>query len=199
MQKIDSDGATVDNLFTEGNPSLSIPATVVSAYWLNAVQKELVKVVEAMGFALNPTGDETGDQVFTAIKKLIQQGGQSAALSFNIANNQAALADVTGFQQIDVSLVRSFEVLMTIVRRTDTGLVKQTGRLYGTWVTAAELGLANGAWDLSFVTVHDSAGVDFTMTLVAGTTWKLQYQSDNLAGASYSGNVKFTDLKLNLI
>jgi hypothetical protein len=199
MQKIDSDGATVDNLFTEGNPSLSVPATVVSAYWLNAVQKELVNLVEGLGITLNPTGDETGDQVLTAIKKLIQQGGQASALSFNIANNQASLADVTGFPQINVATTRSFEVLMTIVRRTDSGLVKQTGRLYGTWVTAAELGLANGAWDLSFVTVHDSAGVDFTMTLVSGTTWKLQYQSDNMAGASYTGNVKFTDLKLNLI
>lgn len=199
MQKIDSDGSTVDNLFTEGNASLSIPATVVSADWLNSVQKELVNIVEGLGITLNPTGDEAGDQVLTAIKKLIQQGGQSAPLSFAIANNQAALADVTGFPQIDAALVRAFEVMFSIVRRTDSGFVKQTGRLYGTWMTAAELGLPSGAWELSFVSVHDSAGVDFTMTLVSGTQWKLQYQSDNLAGASYLGTVKFTDLKLNLI
>lgn len=198
MQKIDSDGATVDNLFTEGNASLSIPATVVSAYWLNAVQKELVNLVEGLGITLNPTGDEAGDQVLTAVKKLIQQGGQAGALSFNIANNQAALADVTGFPEIDRTLVRSFEAFFSIVRRTDSGYVKQTGRIYGTWMTAAELGLANGAWDLSFMGVFDSSGVDFTMTLVTGNLWKLQYQSDNMAGASYSGNLKITDIKYNL-
>ena len=49
MFKIDSEGATGANLFTEGDPSLSIPATVVSDEWLNEVQEELVLVVEEMG------------------------------------------------------------------------------------------------------------------------------------------------------
>lgn len=198
MQKIASNGATITNEFTEGNAGLSIPATVVSGDWLNAVQKELVAIVEGAGITLGiPTADP-GNQALAAILKLIQQGGQVAALSFNIANNQAALADVTGFPQIDRTLVRSFEAFISIVRRTDSGLVKQTGRLYGTWSTAAELGLANGAWELSILAAFDSSGVEFEMTLVSGNLWKLQYTSDNMAGASYLGTVKITDIKYNL-
>lgn len=199
MQKIASNGATVTNEFTEGNAQLSVPATVVSADWLNAVQKELVTIVESLGITLLDPNTDTGDQVYTAIKKLIQQGGQAAALSFSIPNNQASAADVTGFPQLDVTKYRSFEALITIVRRTDSSVLRQTGRLYGTWVTAAELGLANGAWVVSMATVHDSANVEFSMALVSGNLHKLQFTSDNMAGASYSGNVKFSDIKYNLL
>lgn len=47
MNRIDSPTATVDNKFTEGNPALSVPATVVSADWLNAIQEEICAVIES--------------------------------------------------------------------------------------------------------------------------------------------------------
>jgi hypothetical protein len=53
MFKIDSEGATVDNLFTEGNPQAGVPATKVSDEWLNAVQTELVNILLARGIALD--------------------------------------------------------------------------------------------------------------------------------------------------
>jgi hypothetical protein len=194
MQKIASNGATITNEFTEGNATLSIPATVVSGDWLNSVQRELVKVVEGVGNVLNAAGPaDVGDQVFTAIKKLIQQGGQAAAISFAIANNQASAADVTGFPNIDHALVRAFEAFITILRRTDSGYVKQTGRLYGTYDTETS------SWDLSIVGVHDSSGVDFVMAVVSGTVDKLRYTSDNMAGSSYAGTLKVSDIKYNLV
>jgi hypothetical protein len=194
MQKIASNGATITNEFTEGNATLSIPATVVSGDWLNSVQRELVKVVEGVGNTLNAAGPaDVGDQVFTAIKKLIQQGGQAAAISFAIANNQASAADVTGFPNIDHAVVRAFEAFIAILRRTDSGYVKQTGRLYGTWDTETS------SWDLSIVGVHDSSGVDFSMLNVSGTVEKLQYVSDNMAGSSYAGTLKVSDIKFNLV
>lgn len=193
MQKIASNGATITNEFTEGNATLSIPATVVSADWLNAVQKELVTVVEGLGLTLKTPGTETGDQVLAAIKKLVQQGGQSAAISFAIPNNQASAIDVTGFPQVDHALVRAFEAFITILRRTDSGYVKQTGRLYGTYDTETN------TWDLSIVGVHDSSGVEFSMLNVSGTIEKLQLVSDNMAGSSYAGTLKVSDVKFNLV
>lgn len=193
MQKIASNGATITNEFTEGNATLSIPATVVSADWLNAVQKELVTVVEGLGLTLKTPGTETGDQVLAAIKKLVQQGGQSAAISFAIPNNQASATDVTGFPQVDHALVRAFEAFITILRRTDSGYVKQTGRLYGTYDTETS------SWDLSIVGVHDSSGVEFSMLNVSGTIEKLQLVSDNMAGSSYAGTLKVSDVKFNLV
>lgn len=40
--------------FTDGNPSGGVPATIVPAAWLNAVQEEILAVVEAAGLA--PSG-----------------------------------------------------------------------------------------------------------------------------------------------
>jgi len=53
MFRIDSAGATQQNMFTAGDPAQGIPATEVSDVWLNAIQEELANVVEKSGLALN--------------------------------------------------------------------------------------------------------------------------------------------------
>lgn len=55
MFKIDSDGATASNTFTEGNAGTGVQATRVSADWLNAIQAELVNAVESAGLTLDKT------------------------------------------------------------------------------------------------------------------------------------------------
>jgi hypothetical protein len=97
MHKIDSNGATITNEFTEGSVVLSIPATIVSAAFMNAVQKEIVTVVEALGITLKTSGTETGDQLYAAMLELAYRGGRAAPISFAPVNNQASAADVTGF------------------------------------------------------------------------------------------------------
>ncbi|MTI13373.1 hypothetical protein [Sansalvadorimonas verongulae] len=47
MHRIDGEGATNDNRFTSGNPQSGVPATVITADWLNAVQEEIVNVIGA--------------------------------------------------------------------------------------------------------------------------------------------------------
>ena len=49
MERITGPGATPDNLFTEGSPSLGIDATTVTANWLNGVQEELIHILEEGG------------------------------------------------------------------------------------------------------------------------------------------------------
>ncbi len=67
VHKIQGAGATVDNEFSEGNPSTGVPATVVTDEWMNMVQRELVALVEAVG--LTPTlGDD--DQLLEALRDL---------------------------------------------------------------------------------------------------------------------------------
>lgn len=65
MERIAGPGATPDNLFTEGDPSLGIDATTVTANWLNGAQEELVGIIEAAG--LTPNGANNG-QVLAALK-----------------------------------------------------------------------------------------------------------------------------------
>lgn len=189
MHKIDSDGATVSFTFTEGDVGLLIPATVVSAAWLNAVQAELVKVVETLGFTLNTSGSDAGDQVYTAILELYKRGGRPSPISQSIANNQASPADVTGFPQFDTTVVAAFEFLCAIFRRTDTQHVKEMGRFFAQWDSE------DSEWVITPLTVFDDSGIEFVTALVSGTNHKLQYTSDDLTGASYLATAKITDIK----
>lgn len=68
MHRIDGAGATIDGLFTEGDPTTAIPATTVTAAWLNAVQEEIAAVVEGAGLALNKPDN---GQLSAAIAALI--------------------------------------------------------------------------------------------------------------------------------
>ena len=70
MHRIDSSTATPDNRFTEGNPVIPIPATTVTADWLNSVQEELCAIVAAAGIELDKTQHA---QVLAAIRALIAE------------------------------------------------------------------------------------------------------------------------------
>lgn len=60
-----------EGYFTEGDPSVSTPATLVRADWLNAVQEELRAIVVAGGLTPSKT---TLNQVLQAIQNLINPG-----------------------------------------------------------------------------------------------------------------------------
>jgi hypothetical protein len=70
MHKIDTDGH-VGNLFTDGNPSLGQAATIVDDDWLNAVQTEVVNVIEDAGITLVKG---TNTQLLSAIDSKIIDG-----------------------------------------------------------------------------------------------------------------------------
>lgn len=192
MHKIASDGATVDNQFTEGNVSLAIPATIVSAAWLNAVQGELVNMIERYGIALNEDDADTAQQLYTAIEKAIKLGGRPTPVLQNLVNNQAVAADVTDFPNFDSAEVQTVEFLFTIVRKTDSGVLKESGRCYLSYDET------NG-WEISRIAGFDGGGVTFVATLVSGTNFKLQYKTTNHAGSSYDGKLRITDIKTVLV
>jgi hypothetical protein len=64
MHRIDTPSATVDEQFTEGSPTGGVPATVVSADWLNSIQEEIANVVESAGLTLEK---ENNEQLLSAI------------------------------------------------------------------------------------------------------------------------------------
>ncbi|SDI54983.1 hypothetical protein [Pseudomonas abietaniphila] len=67
MHRIDGPGATVDNKFTEGDPTGGVQATVVTAPWLNDMQEEMVSVLSAA--AITPVKG-TQNQILQAIRKI---------------------------------------------------------------------------------------------------------------------------------
>lgn len=59
MHRIDVPSATVDHLFTEGSPTAGVPATQVSASWMNDVQENIMAVLSAAG--VTPTKGRAAD------------------------------------------------------------------------------------------------------------------------------------------
>lgn len=68
MHRIDTPDATRDGRFTEGDPSVPVPATTVSADWLNAVQEEVIAVMTAAGLA--PAKNDNA-QLLAALKNVV--------------------------------------------------------------------------------------------------------------------------------
>jgi hypothetical protein len=89
MYRIDSRGATGDGRFTEGNPTTGTPATVVDASWMNAVQDEIVNVVQAAGLTLAKTDN---DQLLEAINLIASMQVRAiypvGSLYFNAVDNR---------------------------------------------------------------------------------------------------------------
>lgn len=70
MHRIDGPAAAPGNLFTEGDPSVGTPATVVTDDWANALQEEVCNVVLAAGLALSKPNNT---QLLLAINLLLGQ------------------------------------------------------------------------------------------------------------------------------
>jgi hypothetical protein len=80
-------GPNPDHFFTKGNPSLGVPATIVTADWANAVQEEIVSVLTAAGLTPSKT---TRTQLRDAINLLISNNGSAYAASTTAANTYTA-------------------------------------------------------------------------------------------------------------
>ena len=80
MHRIDTPTAQVDkfgagkNGFTRGNPQTGVQATALDDDYFDAVQEEIVGVIEGAGIALNKANRT---QLFTALKKLFLQSGNN--------------------------------------------------------------------------------------------------------------------------
>lgn len=176
MFKIDSPGATIDNEWTEGNPSLGVPATVVSADFMNlAVQGELVELVEFSGQVLSKV-DPT--QVRQAVQLLIGSGG--SPIKFAIVNNVGPLP-VTGLV-LDKANFKGGIAQFDLERFTDTQNVQEQGFLLLAHDTDDDI------WRISLISGLDDAGVVFSIT-GAG---QVEYLSDDLTGAGYIGFLRIS-------
>lgn len=171
MHRIDGPGATAGNLFTEGNPALGVPATVVTDDIMNDIQEEIISPIEDQGIALVKG---TQNQLLAAIKSLIAFGGD-AQFSQAITNNAGPL-DVTGLI-FDKADIKGAVVAYSIERETDTQNEQETGFLYIAHDSIDDI------WRITRASGLDDAGVNFTMT-AAG---QVQYTSDDLTGTGYSG------------
>ena len=180
MHRIDSPGATAGNLFTEGNPALSIAPTEVSDDWLNDVQEEIVNVILDQGITL-VKGQQ--DQLLSAIQSLIGEGGVNIKLD-PLANNTADQV-ITGLV-FDKTVYKGAIIHFDIHRETDTSNVQETGILVATHDTKDD------AWRIALMqSSFDDAGVTFNIT----STGQVRATTDDLTGTSYAGELRVTGVQ----
>lgn len=180
MHRIDSPGSTIDNLFTEGNPSLSIPATEVSDDWLNDVQEEMANLIENQGVVL-VKGDQ--DQLEIAVNLMIGVGGSSIKLD-PLLNNTAD--QVIAGLIFDKANIKAALINFDINRQTSTQDVQETGILAVTHDTK------NDVWRSSLLlSSFDDAESPFNV--VAGTG-QVRISTNDLTGATYLGQVRITGI-----
>lgn len=183
MLRTTAPGFAPGNLYSEGNPSLSIPATVVSAEAANFWQEEIVNTVLQAGLTLGAAQTQLRD----AILVLAGQGG-SQITPFSIANNQVAAANVTGLV-ID-SVVTKAAIISYAIDRQDATPRKesQVGQLHVIYDNVA------AAWLINDTSVLENAEVVFSIN----TSGQVLYTSSNFTGGSYVGTLRATILKIKV-
>ena len=180
MHRIDSPGFAPGNLFTEGNPSLNIPATEVSDDWLNDVQEEIAKFIESRGITL-VKGTQT--QLTDAILNAIGAGGTN--IKIDPLLNNTADQDITGLI-FDKLVTKSAIVFFDIHRRTDTSNVQETGAIVVTHDTEDD------QWRTSILMSSlDDSGTDFNVVVDTG---QVRIGTGDLVGAAYAGQLRITGI-----
>lgn len=174
--------ANDSNRYTEGNPSLGIPATVVGAEEMNNIQEELCNLVEAADIELDGSIE---NQVLQAIQILVAGGGVPAASGqkTQTINNNASAVDVTDlvFNSADI---KAFRILFDIHRQSSTTNADEVGEIFGTYDPVAS------SWKVEADSKNGDAGVTWSIT--AGG--QLKYTSTNYGGVSYSGTARFHNI-----
>lgn len=125
MHRIDSSTATPDNRFTEGDPTIPVPATTVTAAWLNAMQEELVAILTAAGIAPNKASNV---QVLSAILDLIADS--TPGIATNVLNGlchpDGVSISISANGQLSVVATTPKQSLITVASYYDAGVYNWT-------------------------------------------------------------------------
>lgn len=192
MFRIDSAGATAGNRFTEGDPSLSIPATVVSDDWLNHVQEEIIKPIEEMGITL-VKGNE--GQLWDALLAFYLNGGRKDVFRHTLANNttDAEVQDSNNSDaplSVDITTTKLKIMFFDIERKTDSNLVKEFGLLFLSYDSKNDAFL-----DPKVLSLNGDGGTTFKLTQEGATDeYRLNVDTDDLSGTSYVGALDLTSI-----
>lgn len=181
MHRIDSPGTQLpEEIFTEGNPALNIPATEVSDDWLNDVQEEIVTVIENQGIALVKG---TQNQLETAIFSMLGAGGTNIKLD-PLLNNTAD--QVIAGLIFDKTKVKAAVIYFDVHRQTDTSNEQETGVLMVARDTKDDV------WRLELLqSAFDDSGSNFNIVVATG---QVRVGTDDLVGANYDGQLRITSV-----
>lgn len=120
MDKYNDQTATAAGEFTDGDPLLNIPRTVLRAQWPNMISRELISVVQASGLTLNGA---QFDQLLQAIRLIAADSGvPTGTLSFYYGT-----AAPTGWVELNGALVLRTTYPRLYVHAVSNGIVVLDG------------------------------------------------------------------------
>ena len=185
MHRIDAPGFAPGNLWTEGVPSSSIPATTVGAEFQNDLQEEIVNTILGVGITL-VKGTQT--QLRDAIALMVASGGGlGSGIQQTVLNNQATPENIVGLL-FPSATTKGGSAEIDIERQTDTQNVIEHGTL-----TVSRDPVAND-WRIALSSQFDDTGLTFSVS-VGG---QVKYISTDLTGPSYSGTMRITHIHTTL-
>lgn len=129
-----------------------------------------------------PWGDDLSDliEALAEVANTFSGTGDILNTTFTVANNQSSAANVAGLS-FDTGTVRSAIVTYSVYRSTTLSEKGEAGFLLLTYMSTA----AN--WVITRYS-NDDSGLVFTVT----DGGQVQYTSDNMSGASYTGTMRFS-------
>lgn len=192
MKRIDSDGATENNLFTEGNPATGTPATVVSADWLNHVQEELVGFLGAFDVSPDPEsmdqlagliGSQSDHNAPAGVRKLVDLDRQWQAPGWK----HLETVNANGESGIDFVLPSGFSLFQIIGYSIDPS--DTNGPRFGMRVnTSGSSGFIDSE-DYARMIMYMDNNDESTQTLISDTTEvRLGFDCESGAG---TGAIRF--------
>ncbi len=149
--------------FTDGNVAAGVPPTILPAEWFNTLQRELIKVVQDGGLALDPNDDT---QVLAALKKLFLQSGNNlseikaagpTAVAAALVN--LGLGDVAHLPQLTGVVGTSRNAKMSVTTASATATFTADELVVQTALGASQYKLANINKTINLATVG-AGGID---------------------------------------
>jgi len=161
MQKIGASTASANaqGEFTEGNPGAGVAATLLKAAWLNAVQRELVHLVEGAGLLLDDADDS---QILKAIKVIqtnastwLKLSGKPTTIAgFGITDAFTKAETTSAIQQRIADLVASSPATLDTLKELADALGNDPN--FATTMTNALAAKANKATTLGGYGITDA-------------------------------------------
>ena len=178
MHKIDHSTATESNEFTGGDPTNSVPATVVTPEWLNDLQNEVTNVIEGTGLTLVKG---TQNQLLAAIRKLREDETNVFSMANNVTDQP-----ITGLL-FDPATIKSVSIDWDLHRKDDSTEVVAAGRVTFHWKPSAQQWVQL----VSDETAEADTGFNFGMSVGVDDVLQVLYSADEYTGANYEGKLRY--------
>lgn len=169
------DSNTIDFTYTDGTPSIVADVKTQMSLTSDSSGIKLDGDEASPGNTQYYGTDGSGVKGFHSIPA-VGSAGDIQETSFSAANNQAAVANVTGLA-FAAGTVRSFSALVSVE-------IDATGELYEQFTLQGIN--KNGSFNLSVDSVGDNSGIVFSIT----SAGQIQYTSTNVSGF-VSNSIKF--------